>query len=394
MSLLRSLGLEQAPGGEDRQSRRWHIAALMVAFGVLMGACDTTSEIVDAVNPINLFEDDDEAEEEAPTSATVPGDDQPYPAIGSVPEAPETPAISLEGDIVREGLVADKQNARYTDQVIRHAEPPKRVTPLPQQVDALARVPETPPVVAVENGQTQVQRAAVPEPQPVLQDIIQPPPPVPAAGPVAEPAATVGLTSRDPVTGVADQPVASAPVTVVPAAEPLVRRVEPAQPAPAPEPITVDSGGIERATPPPPSAAPLAQQQVATATDTTSAPQPLPGELQHVATIYFPNGGARMTETDRKVVTQVMDLFRAGASRIRIVGHASRSGVSDPERANLVNYKSSLDRATSVAKTFLVNGVLQQQIEISAVGAAQPRYSEETPAGVAGNQRAEVFLKY
>lgn len=386
MPLLRILGLETAPQGDERQNRRWFIAALMISVGVLMGACDTTSDIVDAVNPINLFDDDDE-EDDTASAKTVPGDDQPYPAIGTVPEVPETPAISLEGDIVREGLVADKQNARHTDQVIRHAEPPKRVTPLPQQVDALVRVPKTPPVVTVENGQTQVQRAQVSEPQPV-QEIIAP---VPVDGPVAEPAATVGLTSRDPETGVADQPVAAAPA---PAAEPLVRRVEPAQPAPAAEPITVDSGGVERAAPPPPSAAPLVQEQVAVAADTPSASQPLPGELQHVATIYFPSGGARMTDTDRNVVAQVMDLFRAGASRIKIVGHASRSGVSDPERANLVNYKSSLDRATSVAKVFLENGVLQQQIEISAVAAAQPRYSEDTVAGVAGNQRAEVFLKY
>lgn len=363
---------------------RWRspFLPMVLVSALLLGACDTTKDIVDAVNPVNLFEDDEEDQEEP---KAVPGEDEPYPSIGTVPEAPETPAISLEEDIVREGLVADKQNARYTDQVIRHAEPPQRVTPLPSQVEALASVPVQPPEVTIENGQTQAQ----PSPPPVPQ-------PVPEAGPIAQEASTVGLTSRDPVTGIEDQPVA-APAPA-PAAEPLVRVAEPAQPAPAPEPITVDSGGVETAaaTPPPPSAAPLAQEQVAAAGDqqASAAPRPLPGELQHVATIYFPNGGAKMTDNDNRVVAQVMDLFRAGASRIRIVGHASKSGVSDPERANLVNYKSSLDRATSVAKTFLEYGVLQQQIEISAVGAAQPRYSEETAAGIAGNQRAEVFLKY
>jgi len=352
-------------------------ATLMIAVAVLVGACDTTSEIVDAVNPINLFDDDEEEQ----VADKVPGEDEPYPAIGSVPEKPETPAISLEGDIVREGLVADKQNAQYTDQAIRHADVPKRVTPLPQQVDTLTRVPQVPPVVSVEDGQTQVQRAPAPDPLPV-----------PVAGPVVEEASAVGLVSRDPVTGIADQPVAA---TALPLVEPLIRRAEPAQPAPAPEPITVDSGGVEQAKAPPPSAAPLAQNQVAAATSTdTATPKPSPGELQHVATLYFPQGGSKLTATDRQVVAQVMDLFRAGASRIRIVGHASKSGVSDPERANLVNYKSSLDRATSVAKAFLENGVLQQQIEISAVGATQPRYTEDTPAGIAGNQRTEVFLKY
>jgi len=360
----------------DRQNRRFMAAVLMVAVSLSVGACDTTSDIVDAVNPINLFDDD---EDEPAEKAEVPGENDPYPPIGSVPEKPETPAISLEGDIVREGLVADKQHARYTDQVIRHAAVPERVSPLPQQVEALAKVPEPPPSVTVENGQTQVQRA---------------PEPVPVAAPVVEEASTVGLTSRDPVTGAADPP--PAPVVREPVAEPLVRRAEPAQPAPEPEPITVDSAGVAQAATPPPSAAPLAQEQVVAATNTAApaVPKPAPGEIQHVATIYFPNGGAKMTDNDRRVVAQVMDLFRAGASRIRVVGHASKSGVSDPERANLVNYKSSLDRATSVAKAFLVNGVLQQQIEISAVGASQPRYSEDTAAGIAGNQRAEVFLKY
>ncbi len=384
MPLLQSLGRDSASEGWLRRQGRLVAGALLISTGLLIGGCDTTSEIVDAVNPVNLFEDDDE--EETAVSADVPGDDDAYPAIGSVPDAPKTPEISLEGDIVREGLVADKQHARYTDQVIRHADVPKRVTPAAQQADVLAKVPENPPAVNVEDGQTQVQRSTAPEPQPVAAQSL------PEAGPVAEQASTVGLTSRDPVTGIADQE-AAAPAAA-PAAEPLVRRPEPAEPAPEPEPITVDSGGATQANPPPPSAAPLAQQQAATQTATASESRPAPGELQLVATIYFPNGGAKLTENDRRVIAQVLDLFRAGASRIRVVGHASKGGVADPERQNLVNYKSSLDRATSVAREFLVNGVLQQQIEISAVGAQQPRYSEDTPAGVAGNQRAEIFLKY
>ncbi|MEQ9488139.1 MAG: OmpA family protein [Alphaproteobacteria bacterium] len=393
MPLLQCPGRESTSEDWVRRSGRLIAAAMLISVGVLFGGCDTTSEIVDAVNPINLFEDDGEEDEETAVTADVPGEDEDYPAIGSVPDAPETPAISLEGDIVREGLVADKQHARHTDQVIRHAELPKRVTPLPQQTDALASAPEDPPAVSIENGQTQVQRTA-PEPQPVQQSVSAAN--VPEAGPVAEEASAVGLTSRDPVTGVADQPAVAA--ATVPPAEPLVRRTDAAEPAPAPEPepITVNSGGIEQAASPPPSAAPLAQNNAAAAGNSTSASasRPASGEIQHVATIYFPKGGAKLTETDRRVIAQVIDLFRAGASRIRIVGHASKGGVSDPERQNLVNYKSSLDRATSVAREFLVHGVLQQQIEISAVGAQQPRYSEDTPAGVAGNQRAEVFLKY
>ena len=99
--------------------------------------------------------------------------------------------------------------------------------------------------------------------------------------------------------------------------------------------------------------------------------------------------------TDDNVLSQVAGIYRNGGKSIQVVGHASQStGVSDQVRQDLVNYKASLDRATSAAAALLRIGIPQDRIEIAAVGAREPRYTEESAAGVAGNQRVEVFIQY
>jgi len=121
-----------------------------------------------------------------------------------------------------------------------------------------------------------------------------------------------------------------------------------------------------------------------------------PSATQMLATIYFPNGGASLTERDRGILQQVAQIYRRdGGKRVVIVGHSSMSGASGSQSEQaLVNYKVSLDRAAAVGQTLVDAGIPIEQVLVDARGSNELKYSEETPAGEAGNRRAEIFLQY
>lgn len=165
-----------------------------------------------------------------------------------------------------------------------------------------------------------------------------------------------------------------------------------AQPAPPPQPT------VARAAPQPvpaPAAAPAPAPVAAPAAAPAPAFSQPVGQAVHIATLYFPGGGSLLTQNDLNVLSQVAGIYRNGGKAIRVVGHASKAtGTSQQQRQDLVNYKASLDRATSAAAALLRIGIPQDKIEIAAVGAREPRFSEDTAAGVSGNQRVEVFIQY
>ena len=119
----------------ERGRRRTPLYCLAVlgalfAAPVMLGGC---SEIPDAVNPVEWYKgtmdwvvgDDEETAEEKPQSQVVtdrgkpaPGADQPIPNLGTVPGKPKPTSAEQRRQIVS-GLVADRDRARYSDEVIR-----------------------------------------------------------------------------------------------------------------------------------------------------------------------------------------------------------------------------------------------------------------------------------
>ncbi len=183
-------------------------------------------------------------------------------------------------------------------------------------------------------------------------------------------------------------------------------RVTP-QPVPVPQPAAAPQPAPQPAAVPQPVPAPqptpVPTQQTAAANQLAAAAPPPPaagygnpiGQAVHIATLYFPQGGSQLTQNDLNVLSQVAGIYRNGGKSINVVGHASQStGVNDQVRQDLVNYKASLDRATSAAAALLRIGIPQDRIDIAAVGAREPRYTEDSSAGIAGNQRVEVFIQY
>ena len=78
---------------------------------------------------------------------------------------------------------------------------------------------------------------------------------------------------------------------------------------------------------------------------------------------------------------------------VQLVGHASqRAGNLDALAQDEVNKRVSLERATAVAQALVGMGVQPMLVQVAAAGDGQTLYSESTPAGEAGNRRAEVYL--
>lgn len=95
---------------------------LVLAAALALGAC---GEIPDSVNPF--------VKEKPPVSETtidtskVPGEDAGYPSLATVPERPEPNLDQAQRARIVEGLVADRENARYTQPGNLEGQPPGKV---------------------------------------------------------------------------------------------------------------------------------------------------------------------------------------------------------------------------------------------------------------------------
>jgi outer membrane protein OmpA-like peptidoglycan-associated protein len=148
----------------------------------------------------------------------------------------------------------------------------------------------------------------------------------------------------------------------------------------------------------PPAPAPQRQaslaQQPAPAAAAPEAPRTVLKTVQ-VATIYFRSGSSRLSANDRNIVSQVAAAARRTGGMLRIIGHASMANAGgDSERAAMVNYKMSLDRANAVASELLRTGIPGNQMQVMAEGARNPIYAESSATGTAGNRRTEIYLDF
>src|SRR5581483_6809687 len=125
----------------------------------------------------------------------------------------------------------------------------------------------------------------------------------------------------------------------------------------------------------------------------TASNAQIAGVGQAVGYVYFGNGSSQLSDSDRQVLYQVVQLQRIQGGVLRIVGHASqRTGNMDALAQDQVNRRVSLARATAVAQALVGMGVQPMLVQVAAAGDGQTLYSESTPAGEAGNRRAEVYL--
>lgn len=86
--------------------------------------------------------------------------------------------------------------------------------------------------------------------------------------------------------------------------------------------------------------------------------------------IFFKHGSARLGNGDQQILRQVADQAKfSPVERVSIEGHASsRTGVSDPVEAKIVNLKESMNRAFSVSSQLMRNGVPAEKIKTTVWG--------------------------
>ncbi len=316
----------------------------------------------------------------AAQSATQPGSQpagaQTYPNLGTVPNQAPATTSSADRQQITSGLVADNQNAAYSDQPVTAQQ---TVAPVPAPIPA----PTPAPALAADAASTETIPAPAPEPSAVSQTATNQPAPAPTA--------TSQVTTQAP----AVQPAASAPPQPVtppaPAvsATPLAPPPNPVPPAPAGGTTTVDQGSVTVDT-----------SQLGGAPLPGYAPAPyaapagaIPTAGQPIAVIFFADASAGLSDRDKYVLHDVYLLQQQQGGRLRIVGHASLHTVPlDPVRHDQVNYKLSAIRANAVARALIGMGAPDGTISVVAEGSQAPVFYEFMPTGEAANRRVEIYL--
>ena len=121
----RSWGRTGARSAVPASSRPLAMAPSLTALALVLAlaGCSQTpdwDEAVEWVNPVSWFDssDDGQATTRATANATATSSDKPFPKLGEAP-APQTTSTAADHEKIASSLVADRDNARYTDQNLR-----------------------------------------------------------------------------------------------------------------------------------------------------------------------------------------------------------------------------------------------------------------------------------
>jgi outer membrane protein OmpA-like peptidoglycan-associated protein len=327
-----------------------------LAAVLALAACDS--------DPLAIFEEDppapetaEQADARARSDAAVAADaDAKAPDLRSVPERPAVSSTPSTREKVIEGLVADRANARYTDEAIR--------------LQGTGRTPS---------------RTA--------------PSATPTPSETATKAARIAQVSPDPV------PAAPPPAPAVPAAASSTAAVSAPPPAPSPVPPQAAKAApsVASSTSAPARTAGAAASTNGAVTVDTSAldaygpplGDPLTGATggEQVATIQFAHSSSRLDDRDRAILQQVAAIQRQSGGNLVVVGHASsRTQQLDKVEHEIANLDISMARANAVADALVASGVQRERVVVEAVSDSEPMFAESMPTGEAGNRRAEIYL--
>ena len=401
---------------ESNGSLRQRLLALTILAGAL-GGC---SAIPDYANPVSwydgVFGSDAKKTAAAPKASPTPSTDaannSQFPAISGVPARPVNSSTAEDRKSIQSGLVADRNNAKYTDEELRgrpsgsNAPPPVPQAPTPLAQSGQPQnggVPASAPRPAVA---AQTLGAPPRPPAPVAQGAASAPatPPVPAAAPApqrfaaAAPALPPALPARsgDTVDQVfAAQMAASAsntlPAGIPPTGVPAASTAAPVRPGTTTQPgrPTELLGGGPYASPTlaqVPGAAPVSgPASFAGITAPSGGP---------LAVVNFENGSARLDSQDRAALRQVASIYRQKGGKVRVVGYASSRTRDMPvDEHNAANYNISAARAQAVAQELVRQGVRAEAMVVQARSDESLVYYEAMPRAETANRRAEIFLE-
>ena len=420
------------PEDGTRTRRPVRTAAGLVAAAFLLASCSYVPSIPDWVDPVawygGVFGDRDAAPSE--TAAATQGDeddDQAFPRLSTVSERPATTAG--ENEQVAQGLVADRENARYTDDIIRGDAAPRQAAPAPRtQVAALPPAEETAPPPRRRVAEVEERAALAPPPAPPVSSTLDndidsrrtittsrvgAPPAAPQAVPSVVPQSIIRREAQQ----AAPMPVQPAPLRAVASQARAPVAAGGDQVALVYSRLLADSAATVTTAPAnaafqATAAAPIGVEfpvapiiretynaALAATNRTTGAAAPL-AQVAALAgfaptVIKFVNGSSRIARRYRPALQAIVEQQRNRGGMILVVGHASSRTRNLPlAEHNLVNFRISFDRAQAVAAELLRLGAQPGLVFAESRGDAEPVFFEAMPQGEAENRRAEVFLVF
>ena len=346
-----------------RFARIW-VGTAIAAVALPLAGC---SHVPDAVNPVAWYRDaagsshaDAQDVNQRNQQNLEAGSKQPYPNLGTVPNAPSQATSTIDRDKLVQGLVADRANAKYNNEQLQAGSQLASIAPPPPPVKL--NPPGTPATAAV----SPPSGAAAP-----------PPSTTPATSSAS------ATTARGPQQPPAESTLASptmptTPQGQVPAPPPPAPEVARTSPPPAPTIPSVASGAAPQLTPP---AGVRAGGQPSLAMRTPAKAQnPISVSVGDVA---FAQGSSDLAETQRGALAEIAGLYKQTGGDIRIVGHSEPGHSNDAIRQRLAGLDLALDRANAVAQALTKMGVPAHNIRVEAA-----------PAGAQEQPRAEVFMEY
>jgi outer membrane protein OmpA-like peptidoglycan-associated protein len=420
--------------GVEERSARSACQLAVLAFLLGLGAC----------NPVETWRDWTGASQNDPDPDTTPntknlvaGEAADYPNLATVPPPPVRGMTAAEREKLTQSLIADRANARYTDEQLRAS------------FSASPAAPPPPPASsASEANTTQPEPAGVaPPPAPASEAASKPSPAqtgAAAAAPQPSPSSTTSATAApSSVKSAANTPGEKPSAATRSAraggkkpaeagegprkqsdppepgpmesnleipqarATPQPEQVRPAPPPPSlpPTPKVANAppalppglaaGGVLARTPsaaragsagfqpppPPPELPPPAPSRSAAAAESkasTKAPAPA---AKPVTEIKFGADSTSLTDKDKQTLEAVLPIYQQNPGKIRIVGYAGGGGGAVEQ---LNSYRTALDRAQAVAAALKQAGIPSDKIQVEAA-----------PGGAnSGENRAEVLLEH
>ncbi len=350
-----------------------------------------------------------------------------YPNLNSVPANPGSSDSLAEARKIEEGLIADRANARYTDEVLRAdtsvqaplTPPPPKIEVEEVKEEVTEEVVKEEPPQEVETRATEtVQEDADARAQEQTEEAD-----AAATASVAQSAAsaassTEAPTASDDVAGEAveetetevvkevteeDTPVVppkEEPTTaeVSETVEEKVEKVEEAQVA-ASEAQAVETATSETKALPVTSAPTKAvseETEVAAIAEDSVKRVPSYRELADtppLEIIFFEQGSNRINPEDTQKLTRIAQSQLAEGGKLKIVGHASsRTRELSASEYMIANLKASQQRAAAVAEALIELGVSGDDLILESVSDSFPLSRGGRPSDEARNRRAEIFL--
>ncbi|HEY5209373.1 MAG TPA: hypothetical protein VIJ42_08015 [Stellaceae bacterium] len=375
-----------------RRRGRFGIKLTMALATAAIGLGGCSSMKSDGVDPIEWYRDlsgnsaNDAKDQTANAQNLKEGSKEPYPNLASVPTVPSTAITKADREKMVQSLIADRQNAQYTDQQLRAGQ-------------NMSAIPAPPPPAAV---------AASPPPVPARMAAARQDRPgkMTAAPRAPVQAETLPLASADPAPAtrkVASDTKKRADDTKKKRA--TNKRGTEARPAESslksPSLGPMPTGEQAEAPPPVPPGVPHSvrrvvrprSEELAAAGPARSDVMPASpragggdsgGVTVQAAEINFTPGPfrARILPADQKQLTDVAQMVMHNNGRIRVVGHGGATAQGDLAQRQFQSFNAALDNAKAVALALTKLGVPASRIDV------------ETEANVNSPDRADIFVQY